>query len=487
MESLELFLLQTLELHHPLNPKNIACLEPAKHRLFRQGRMFSTQQEQDDTWMIRQGSAWSFKHLARFPQNDRICPSTLEGTISPIRSSTSLLFEVTYRRVNEDGSQKAGEEGAAKTLSLTKKIIITSSRCSGPETQIESVSPPSHISSSPKSKVPALSITTLAECIILRPPFSATQGPMIRGLVFLDLPTTRTVDEVAVSLTARYQLTLPDQAERQPVKLLQKVCKVPIKKCLEKGEHQCSFSFVIPSNAPPSELCLQGKIWWELSARAKCTGSSDITGVGKLEVVADPVPPIETGDALVDVQIEDFTIDLGPFKLDYHSPILRLDAESTLDFILKEPPNDIRIDKVELLALQAFSLRDHRSKKVTRFDPVRQSLFKDQGGWFAAKGGEWHFKETVKVPDVEYIRPTTPEVTDTPIRCTSSLLFELTYRIIRHDGSVDDARIVSLKKKIVVSPRSCSIEDRSLPSYNELFSVTPTSASVDPCDDDPLC
>ncbi|KAH8924523.1 hypothetical protein BT69DRAFT_1261304 [Atractiella rhizophila] len=131
---IECAILQSFELHDLQNEQTGPIqVKPVKRGLFQK----RGEEGRKDGWTLKKGQSWGFKELARLPDDDFIRATTLPGTITPIRSFTSILFQVMYQLLDEDGALF----GEVQTLSLTKKVVISSCCC-----LMESLTLPSYTS-----------------------------------------------------------------------------------------------------------------------------------------------------------------------------------------------------------------------------------------------------------------------------------------------------------------------------------------------------
>lgn len=77
---------------------------------------------------VPQGKAYQFSHLTGIPGDDIIRPSTVPGTITPIRITHQVTLEVRFERPRMDNNCFSGGENQVKVLKVERPIVISSVR-----------------------------------------------------------------------------------------------------------------------------------------------------------------------------------------------------------------------------------------------------------------------------------------------------------------------------------------------------------------------
>ncbi|KAK4056515.1 hypothetical protein OIO90_002362 [Microbotryomycetes sp. JL221] len=353
----------------------------------------------------------------------------------------------------------------------------------------------------------------------------AGDDPLIKGTVVLNLTNKpRSIKRLVVKLQAQadiyggsdYAYKTVDAFERQLVLELQD-------QLLDQGQHAFHFSFIYPSSGPVYQRSLYGRVRHRVTATIEFTRttSSKLTSLpAHVYIVANPALPGELPDPF-DRQLEHFSEDLGPIALRLSSPHLTVSSLISVHLSFLSPPKDCTLQYIGLIIVQSFTIIYDNPRKVAKPVPKRYSLGKVRctapsvplrttlttsshlsnaaSSWRGVTGGgggmangfqldndefiqeqtplhqldvgqEYHYSALFRVPNDDYIRPTTLKGTKTNIRVEHRLLVE-----IRYSKRGGDDRLLSIQRPVEIASCCCLSEYLSLPPYTR---ETPTNEDL---------
>ncbi|GAA5824184.1 hypothetical protein JCM11251_001557 [Rhodosporidiobolus azoricus] len=291
-----------------------------------------------------------------------------------------------------------------------------------------------------------------------------TEDETVTGHVRLWLPKPRTLKDLTVTLVGQYDIGWPDSSRPyESGKFLERTVSLVqgsegLK--LEKGEHTFEFVFVIPDNSACYTRCRFGRIRHYITARARGinkAGSDLVSNDKPIYCIANPgVNGISRPPPPLFLKFDGNEDELGIYTLALQSQHIMVGGLLLLRLSLPFPSSDVLIFSITVKILQQFTLRspleDHYTstpspspQTVMILDsahPPNNARMQDEGRGEqpsarpcldrplkALKKDEmWNIIHLARLPNDNYIRPSTPDGTDTPIAIHHTLLCEITYR-----------------------------------------------------------
>ncbi|ORY92838.1 hypothetical protein BCR35DRAFT_298406 [Leucosporidium creatinivorum] len=393
---------------------------------------------------------------------------------------------------------------------------------------------------------PNLTITLSEDILFLHPTpkdFPA-EDPVLQGTVTLYLPKKRSLNHLTVRLVGRQDISWGDSRPYESGICLDKEVALFSGKdevVLDKGEHQFSFSIIVPSSTPTCERCQWGRVRHTVVAKAKGLGQlgGDVLSTEKpLFLIVNPggsgasEPP-----PLLDHRFEGMLNDLGPYTMALQSQHVMVGGLLLFRFHLVSPPLNVMIYSIKIKINQHFTIisptdsnrlatppADVRTiihldgNHPPNFGTVADSTPVDRTASQARIGPlkmiapeeEYKIHHLARLPDDSNLRPSTHELTESAIRVKHDIAMEVTYRVVTPEEAADLAKGGSPKpregkgkekekekerekvpdrKKLVVSKGlevfscCCFVDSLTLPAY----SFNDPALDIDEADKAPPC
>ncbi|GAA6011947.1 hypothetical protein JCM10207_003437 [Rhodosporidiobolus poonsookiae] len=324
---------------------------------------------------------------------------------------------------------------------------------------------------------PSLSISLPQDVFFLHPSPEGvpTDDELVSGTVTLWLPKPRTIRHLTVRLIARYDIGWNDSSPYESGVCLERTVSLlgeGEEVHLEKGEHVFEFMIIVPANSACYERCQYGRVRHSITAKAKHLGpmGGDLYSQERavfcvinpgLEEVSKPPPPLH-------LKFEGSLDEVGPYSMSMQSQHIMVGGLLLFRLSLLFPPVNLIVYSVKVKIMQQFTLRSPVDRKhtsspppspVTVFildsaHPPNDAKVQDDGR--GARSGSqtprigplktlhkdemWNIVHLARLPNDNYIRPSTPEGTDSPITVHHTIQMEMTYRPMTEEESNPELR-----------------------------------------------
>ncbi|KAF8306103.1 hypothetical protein DL93DRAFT_2088997 [Clavulina sp. PMI_390] len=220
---------------------------------------------------------------------------------------------------------------------------------------------------------PSASIKVLMDggTVFLHPspsPDLPANDPLLRGIVVLNLPKPKRIRSLSVRLVRYVNVCFPDFSYEYGREVQSQVAMSPEKEGrlieLAKGEHSFAFTLMVPSSAAPYERSQYGRVYYRVVATAKGDGliGSDLTGERDVHIVVNPAADGEMQD--LDVRVEGFHPDIGPWGTILTSQHLTVGGLLHVDFFLPSPPRDLQVDSVTASVHSTWTIKSVEYPKL---------------------------------------------------------------------------------------------------------------------------
>ncbi|GAA5892710.1 hypothetical protein JCM6882_000561 [Rhodosporidiobolus microsporus] len=326
---------------------------------------------------------------------------------------------------------------------------------------------------------PKLDLEVAEDVVYLRPSIDEIPGEdeLLKGSVTLWLPKPRRLKSLSVRMFGKYDISWPTESARTPpfesgvlsermVNLLGEGEEVE----LEKGGHTFEFMFFIPADSACWERCIHGRIRYYLLA--DCTFSTSTSFASSSSLSSDPktiylVPnpgpesSIPSPPPPLQLHSEGHFDDTGPWALELQSQHITVGGLLLMRLILPSPPSTVLLHSIKVTIAQSFALASPANPHLGTVEiapashvvfildaahpPNRglPSLLHNSGrgaqrrnlsakapplAVVSLKEGGAEVVHVARLPSDNYLRPSTREGTDTPVRVWHRMNVEVLYR-----------------------------------------------------------
>ncbi|ORY81228.1 hypothetical protein BCR35DRAFT_304079 [Leucosporidium creatinivorum] len=293
-----------------------------------------------------------------------------------------------------------------------------------------------------------------------------SDDPVVSGSIMLYLPKARTLEGLTVRLVGRQDINFGDMRASESSISLDKEVTLNIRQnaVLEKGEHRFGFSLIIPSSTACFERCNWGRVKHTVTATAKGLGQlgGDVVSPAvRLALIVNPggagasEPPPSYSQ-----HHEGVAEDLGPYSMSLRSQHIMVGGLMLCRFHIFSAPCALIIHSVKVKVTQHFTL-------VSPSDPTRTSTMPpdtrtvislgsqqlpnygkiDQRDRYHSgplhrleKGEEYKLHHLGRMPDHDFLRPSTSEWSESAIRVRHDISLEITYQVLEDASSRSKSR-----------------------------------------------
>ncbi|GAA5820947.1 hypothetical protein JCM11251_001889 [Rhodosporidiobolus azoricus] len=325
---------------------------------------------------------------------------------------------------------------------------------------------------------PKLDIEVAEDVVYLRPSVDEipAEDEMLKGVVHMWLPKPRRLKGLTVRMIGKYDIEWPSSAGRTPpyekgvlfertLDLLGENEAVE----LDKGGHTFEFMFFIPASTACWERCIHGRIRYSLhstallSSTTSFASSTSLTSDSKtIYLVPNPGPEssVPSPPPPLQVHAEGHFPDTGPWGLEIQSQHITVGGLLLMRLRLLSPPTTILLHSIKVSIAESFALFSPSNPEAGSIEvpPAHHPVFildgshppneglptrlHDSGrgasrrnlsahatplALVTARGGA-EVMHVARLPSDNFLRPSTREGTDTPIRIWHRIEVEVLYR-----------------------------------------------------------
>ncbi|GAA5972878.1 hypothetical protein JCM11641_003985 [Rhodosporidiobolus odoratus] len=319
--------------------------------------------------------------------------------------------------------------------------------------------------------LPRLDVDTTQDILYVRPAPGDLPGEdeLLKGTVSLFLPKPRRLKSLEVRLLGRYDISWPSGSGKTPyengvvferaVNLLGDKEGVE----LEKGSHGFEFLFFVPASIPCWERSHHGRVRYSLVSTARLSsplGSSDLTSPPKpFYVLPSPSPSptqLLAPPPPLQIHAEGHFPSLGPWAIEVQSQHATVGGLLLAKLILPAASTSIFLHSIKVSIVQSFWLTSPvDSTRQATVPEAYHTVFildssylpnsaqmRDNGRGSTrrnlstdaepltvlSEGKEASIVHLARLHNDNFLRPTTREGTDTPIRVGHRVEMEVLYR-----------------------------------------------------------
>ncbi|CED82352.1 Immunoglobulin E-set [Phaffia rhodozyma] len=259
---------------------------------------------------------------------------------------------------------------------------------------------------------------------------------------------------------------------------------------LEKGVNTIEYNFHIPSTSPVTERSAHGRIQYFVEGTVVGSGgmfTKDLSDSREVIIVSSPS---QADGNIYQFQHhqEDISPTLGPYKIGLTASQFIIGGPLTLSLTFGS--NQVSVYAINCYIQQTTTVTSRKNpSQVQEIIGPKRYIFQEgaKSGYglkgFVAKardegnvlidaekdkGSFWEWKRMGRLPTDDHIRSTTLPATDTGLRFSSTLTFE----VVLNDSSDPVVRIATLyKQEISLASCCCMLPYLALPSYSADFPV----------------
>ncbi|KAK4700513.1 hypothetical protein P7C70_g5733, partial [Phenoliferia sp. Uapishka_3] len=323
---------------------------------------------------------------------------------------------------------------------------------------------------------PTLAVTLEQDMVHLRPSLDAgfpSDDPVVRGTVLLSLPAPRAIKSIKVVLEGISDVCGGTGWPYETTTALKKELDLEFAdEVLKAGNHAFNFAFIIPSSTAVYQRSTYGRIRHYVKATIQCSSgimSTFLSPPVALYLTANQTPLNEPPEPL-EIAIEHFSEELGPIGVGISSPHFTVASLLSLRLSLLGPPTSLTIHSISCYITQTFALHyddgrvfnpDARKyplkaiapntvpapSGVLAFGSSDAEHEKDKDPLRKLKKGEeYNYQRLMRVPDDDFVRPTTLTGTETKIRASHTLSVEIRYR----KSPCDELKATTIRKPVTI-------------------------------------